>query len=73
MLPMARCNSCNGVITKTDATCFVCGEAIPGAKRGFFFLRLRIKSVSSKSEMPLRERLDWLHARTPSNQHYSGV
>jgi hypothetical protein len=28
--PMARCNSCNGIITKTDMTCYVCREPIPG-------------------------------------------
>jgi hypothetical protein len=27
---MARCNSCNGVIAKTDTKCYVCGDEIPG-------------------------------------------
>jgi hypothetical protein len=33
---MARCNSCNGVITRTDSECYVCGEPIPGARKRFF-------------------------------------
>jgi hypothetical protein len=37
---MARCNSCNGIITKTDVDCYICGDPIPGAKRAkFAFLR----------------------------------
>lgn len=31
---MARCNSCNGIITKTDVECYVCGERVPGRARG---------------------------------------
>jgi hypothetical protein len=27
---MARCNSCNGIITKTDVECYVCRERVPG-------------------------------------------
>jgi|ERR1700733_2624771 hypothetical protein len=30
---MARCNECNGVIAKVDAECYICGEAVPGAKK----------------------------------------
>jgi len=30
---MARCNECNSVITKNDSECYVCGEAVPGAKQ----------------------------------------
>jgi hypothetical protein len=33
---MARCNSCNGVITKSDLKCFVCGEKV--AERSAFSL-----------------------------------
>jgi hypothetical protein len=37
---MARCNSCNGIITKTDLDCYICGDPVPGAKRAkFAFLR----------------------------------
>jgi hypothetical protein len=39
---MTRCNSCNGLVTKNDVECFVCGEPIPGArKRG----KQRVKAV----------------------------
>ncbi len=30
---MTRCNSCNGIITKTDVECYVCGDPVPGAAR----------------------------------------
>jgi len=26
---MARCNSCNGIITRTDLECYICGEPVP--------------------------------------------
>jgi hypothetical protein len=29
---MTRCNTCNGVITRNDAECYICGERVPGAK-----------------------------------------
>jgi hypothetical protein len=29
---MARCNSCFGILTKTDLACYVCGETAPGAE-----------------------------------------
>ena len=30
---MTRCNSCNGILTKTDVECYVCGEPVPGARK----------------------------------------
>jgi len=30
---MQRCISCNGILTKTDSECYVCGEPVPGARR----------------------------------------
>ncbi len=27
---MTRCNTCNGIIKKTDSECFTCSEPIPG-------------------------------------------
>ena len=30
---MTRCNSCNGLVTKNDVVCFVCGEPVPGARK----------------------------------------
>ena len=35
---MARCNSCSGIITKTDLACYVCGEPVREAGRGWFSL-----------------------------------
>ncbi len=31
---MTRCNQCNSVITKLDCVCYVCGEPVPGARKG---------------------------------------
>ncbi|HEY4362493.1 MAG TPA: hypothetical protein VGN17_16080 [Bryobacteraceae bacterium] len=39
---MPRCNACNGIVTKTDIDCYVCGEPIPG-RSGFSFRRLFAK------------------------------
>lgn len=33
---MDRCNSCNGIIARHDLECYVCGEPVPGARKGFF-------------------------------------
>jgi hypothetical protein len=30
---MQRCISCNGILTKTDTECYVCGEPVPGARK----------------------------------------
>jgi len=30
---MARCNSCNGIIIKMHAECYVCGDPVPRAAR----------------------------------------
>lgn len=38
---MARCNSCNGVITRRDLNCYVCGEPVPGAPQRSKLFRLR--------------------------------
>ena len=35
---MARCNSCFGIITKTDLACYVCGEPVREVSRGWFSL-----------------------------------
>jgi hypothetical protein len=34
---MARCNSCNGIITKTDVECYVCRERVPGRAKVSLF------------------------------------
>jgi len=31
---MTRCNTCNGIVTKTDSDCFTCGEPVNGRARG---------------------------------------
>jgi hypothetical protein len=33
---MTRCNECNSVITRTDSECYICGLAVPGARKGFW-------------------------------------
>ena len=32
---MERCNDCNGIITRTDSECYVCGQPVPWAKKRF--------------------------------------
>jgi hypothetical protein len=47
---MAKCNSCNGVITRSDLECYVCGEPVPGApKKSMFssFLRFWAKPTTA--------------------------
>src|ERR1700722_9424980 len=31
---MTRCNTCNGIVTKTDTNCFTCNEPVNGTGRG---------------------------------------
>ena len=33
---MARCYDCNGVITRGDEACYVCGTEVPGRKKRFW-------------------------------------
>ena len=33
---MARCIECNSVITKIDTECYICGQAVPEAKKRVF-------------------------------------
>jgi hypothetical protein len=38
---MLRCQSCDGILTKNEATCYQCGDPVPGhAKPGLGFFRL---------------------------------
>jgi hypothetical protein len=46
---MPRCNSCNGIITRDDVECYVCGEPVPGARRGFFSLFQRTPKPASQA------------------------
>jgi hypothetical protein len=45
---MARCNECNGVVTRTDSECYTCGFALPGARR-----RLWRRAKDSKPVPPV--------------------
>jgi hypothetical protein len=33
---MTRCNSCNSVITRSDAECYICNEPVPGLAKPFW-------------------------------------
>ena len=52
---MARCNSCNGMVTRQDLQCYVCGEPVPG--RGKPFWRRSSKSKTSAPATPLSNLL----------------
>ena len=43
---MPRCNACNGIITRKDVDCYVCGEPIPGRSK-FSFFRLFAKRTDA--------------------------
>ena len=46
---MARCNSCSGIITKNDVTCYVCGEPVEEPRpawRSLFRIWAKPKSPS---------------------------
>jgi hypothetical protein len=45
---MARCNECNGIITRKDTECYVCGEVVPGAAK-----RLARRGKEPKPAAPL--------------------
>ena len=30
---MTRCTSCDGILTKTETSCYVCGEPVPRQKK----------------------------------------
>jgi hypothetical protein len=56
---MARCDSCNSVLTRTDLECFVCGEPVPGARKPFNFPLLRFLTRPSSPPVSdlVRERV----------------
>ena len=45
---MARCIECNSVITKTDNECYICGQAVPEAKK-----RVLSRKKASKPAAPV--------------------
>jgi hypothetical protein len=58
---MARCNSCSGVITKTDVKCYVCGEPVPGrAKSALFRFFWAKPAPPAPKRAPVKEQA--LHA-----------
>ena len=46
---MTRCNSCNGIITKTDSECFTCGEPVPGLPKPVWY---QIKKSKPRTPAP---------------------
>ena len=49
---MTRCNTCNGIVTKTDSECFTCGERVPGAPRPARFQKPKSKA-KAKTAAPV--------------------
>ena len=40
---MNRCESCDGILTKNEQVCYLCGDAVPGrAKAGLKFFPLLV-------------------------------
>jgi hypothetical protein len=67
---MARCNSCNGVIARTDVDCYLCGDPIPGRAK-FSLFRFWGKSTADTKASRAVQRVmmkDALRARTPDHQ-----
>jgi hypothetical protein len=50
---MPRCNACNGIITRVDVDCYVCGEPIPGRSK-FSLFRFLTKPKLAATRAPLR-------------------
>jgi hypothetical protein len=65
---MPRCNACNGIITRADVDCYVCGEPIPGRSKSFlsrFFAKpapapkraaLRVTMLNSRMDLVARRK-----------------
>jgi uncharacterized membrane protein YvbJ len=51
---MTRCNSCNGIVTKTDSECFTCGEPVPGAAKRSRRAKQTSAAKSAAPPMPIR-------------------
>src|SRR5690242_16526404 len=50
---MARCTECNSVITRTDAECYICGLAVPGARKAFWRRKKQTTAVPVPPVTPL--------------------
>ena len=80
---MSRCNSCFGIVTKNESECYVCGEAVPGARKAWYVRLFWTKpnarpaksvSVTNKSQnAPKRFAIDNLFgAQTPLREQGAG-
>jgi hypothetical protein len=70
---MPRCDTCNGIIVKTDAKCYVCGQAIPGRRKLSLFRWWSKPQVKPKT--PVTRVLDGDNASgvDPSHPHKHAV
>ncbi len=55
-MPNSRCMECNSVVTKDEATCWVCGEPVPGAKKSLLAWLLRPKKPESGKVSKIKSR-----------------
>ena len=54
---MARCNSCNGVMTRHDLECYVCGEPLPKVAKPFWRGKGPFKSKPTAPVTPISNLL----------------
>jgi hypothetical protein len=68
---MAKCHSCNGVITKADVACYLCGDKIPGRSK-FSLARFfgKSKATDEKNHRAV-QRVMMRDALRPSNTDVS--
>jgi hypothetical protein len=59
---MARCNSCNSIITKTDVECYVCRERVPGRAKVSLF-----RFLAKRTALPV------MNVRKPTDRDASLV
>jgi len=43
---MTRCNSCNGLVTRTDSECFTCGAPVPGVAKPVWYQKRKAKAAA---------------------------
>ncbi len=54
---MTRCNSCNSVVAKGDAECYVCAEPVPGAAKSFWRRKREAKATRPAPVTPISNLL----------------
>lgn len=59
---MTRCNSCNGIIAKTDLECYTCQEPVPGKPRPGRYSLLRFLAKPAMSALK-----DFVAGEAPSS------